>query len=86
MSDKDTPSQLQDRPTQQSQAHQQCMRSAPHEENGAAETMFEELILTPILCPPVPFGGIGKESGVKLSPGRREGWEKGVLKFDFASH
>lgn len=70
ISDRDTSSQLQEGPTHQGQAHQQCMRSPPNEKEGAAETMFEKLALTPILCPPVPCGGIGRESGIKP---RKEG-------------
>jgi len=45
------------------------------EEEGATETPCDELTLTPIPCPPVLLRGEGgRESGVKLSPGRREEW------------
>jgi len=33
------------------------VRSPPPEEEGAAETMCDELSLTPIPCPPVLLGG-----------------------------
>jgi len=38
---------------------------------------------------PVPLhcsGGGGREMGVKLSLGRREGWGEGVLRSGFISH
>jgi len=56
------------------------VRSPSPEEEGASETTCDELTITPIPCPPVPLrGGRGRETGVKLSPGRREGWGEGVL-------
>ena len=56
------------------------MRSPPPEEEGAAETMCDELTTTPIPHPPVLLWGEEVEkSGVKLSPGRREGWGEGVF-------
>ena len=64
------------------------VRSPPPEEEGAAETMCDELTQTPIPRPPAPLGGGGgrEKSGVKLSLGRREGWGEGVLRFSFISH
>ena len=51
------------------------VRSPPPEEEGAAETMCDELTTTPLPCPPPPLGGEEVEnSGVKLRLGRREGW------------
>ena len=57
------------------------VRSPPPEEEGAAETTCDELTATPVPRPPAPLGE-GEEvenSGVKLSPGRREGWGEGVF-------
>jgi len=51
------------------------VRSPPPEEEGAAETTCDELTTTPIPRPPVPLQGRKERNGVKLSPGRREGWE-----------
>ena len=60
------------------------MRSPPPEEEGAAETTCDELTATPIPHTPVLLGGRRQgKSGVKLSPGRREGWGEGVLRFGF---
>jgi len=57
------------------------VRSSPPEEEVAAETMCDELTITPIPCPPVLLWGEGgREMGVKLSPGRREGWGGRCLK------
>jgi len=50
------------------------VRSPPSEQEGAAETTCNELTITPIPC----SGGGGKETRVKLSPGRREGWGEDV--------
>ena len=58
---------------------------APKEE-GAAETTCDELTVNPIPCPPAPLGGLEENLGVKLCPGRREGWSEGVLRFGFISH
>jgi len=59
----------------------QSARSPPPEEEGAAETACDELTTTPIPRPPVLLRGEEVEnSGVKLSPGRTEGWAKGVFK------
>ena len=58
-----------------------------HEEEGTAETKCYRLTTTPIPHPPVPFQGEEVEkSGVKLSPGRREEWGEGVLRFGFISY
>jgi len=65
------------------------VRSPPPEEEGVAETTCDELTVTPTPCPPVLLGKGGqggRETGVKLSPGRREGWGEGVLRFSFISH
>jgi len=63
------------------------VRSPLPEEEGAAETTFE-LTITPIPCPPVPLWGRGggRETGMKLSLGRRERWGEGVLRSGFISH
>lgn len=42
--------------------------------------MYDELTATPVPHPPVLLGDRRQKSGVKLSPGRREGWEEGVLR------
>jgi len=62
----------------------QSVRNPPPGEERAAETMCDELTVTPIpLC---HGGGRGRKTGVKLSPGRREGWGAGVSRFGFISH
>ena len=62
------------------------VRSPAPEEEGVAETMCDELIVTPIPHPPVLLvGRRQRKSGVKLSLGRREGWGEGVLRFGFTS-
>ena len=66
---------------------EQSVRSPAPEEEGAAETMCDELTVTPIPRPPALLGGGGgRETRVKLSQGRREGWGEGVLRFGFISH
>jgi len=61
-------------------------RSPPPEEEGAAETVCDELNTTPIPRPPVPLGeGGSRETGMKLSPGRREEWREGDLRSSFIS-
>jgi len=65
------------------------VRSPPPEEEGAAETTCDELTVTPIPCPPVLLeagGGGGREPGVNLILGRKEGWGYGVLSCSFISH
>ena len=66
----------------------QSVRSPPPEEEGVAETTCDELTVIPIPRPPVPLGGEGggREIGVKLSPGRRNGWGEGVLRSGFIFH
>jgi len=60
------------------------VRSPPPEEEGTAETMCDELTTTPIPCPcELLEGRRWSKSAVKLSQGRREGWEEGVLKIWF---
>ena len=52
------------------------VRSPPPEGQGAAEKTCDELTITPIPHPPVltgTGGGGSRETGVKLSLGRREG-------------
>jgi len=63
------------------------VRSSPPEEEEAAQTTCDdELITTPIPHPLGYSGGGGRKSGVKLSWGRREGWERKVfLRFGFIS-
>jgi len=55
------------------------VRSPPLEEEGAAETMCDELTTTPMPHPPHRSGGEGRKTGVKLSLGRREGWRGTVF-------
>jgi len=55
------------------------------EEEEAAETTCDEPTAAPIPHPSVPLAGRRwRKSGVKLSPGRREG--EGVLRFSLISH
>jgi len=61
------------------------VRSPPLEEEGSAETTHDELTSTPISRPPCPSGGGGREMGVKLNLGIREGWREGVLRCGFIS-
>jgi len=63
----------------------ECEESSP-EGQGAAETTCDELTITPVPLRHLRGGGGGRETGVKLSPGRREGWGEGVLKSGFISH
>ena len=59
-------------------------RSPPPEDEEAAETMHDELTITPIPRSPCATGGGQRlKPGVKLSPGRWEGWGEGVLRVDF---
>jgi len=67
----------------QAGAGAECEESPPEEE-GVAETTCDELTTAPIPSPPVMLGGRRqRKSGVKLSPGRREGWGQGVFKIRF---
>ena len=50
------------------------MRSPPPEEDEAAETLCDELTITPIPCPPVLLaGGGGREIGSEVEPGKKQG-------------
>ena len=49
-------------------------RSPPPEDEEAAETTSDELTVTPIPRPLVPLRWGRLKPGVKLSPGRWEGW------------
>jgi len=51
------------------------VRSPPPEEEGVAETTCDDT-----------RGEEGENMGGKLSLGRREGWEEGVLRSGFISH
>ena len=61
------------------------MRSLPPEEEGEAEKTCE-VTVTPIPHAPESLEGGSREMGLKLSPGRREGWGEGVLRYSFISH
>jgi len=56
------------------------VRSPAREEERAAETTCDELSTTPIPFP-LTQGEEVEKLGVKLSPGRREGWGEVVLRF-----
>ena len=43
-----------------------------HEEEGAAETMCDELTTTPVPHPPAPLGG-GREIGSEVEPRKKGG-------------
>ena len=59
------------------------VRSPAPEEDGAAETMCDELTASPIpLC---RWGEEVEKTGSGVEPGRREGWGEGVLRFGFTS-
>jgi len=63
------------------------VRNPPPEEEGVEEKMYDEPSAIPIRSPPVSLGaGRGREMGVKLSLGRREGWGEGVLRSDLISY
>jgi len=49
------------------------VRSPPHEEEGAAETMCDELTITPIPHPPVPLGWRRQRNGIEAEPGKKGG-------------
>ena len=60
------------------------MSHPPPEDEGAAATMCDELIATPILHPTAPLSRRRQRKlGVKLSPGRRERLGGGDLRFSF---
>jgi len=57
------------------------------EEDGAAETAWDELTAAPTACPPeLLVGRRWRKSRVTFCLGRREGWGKGVLGFGSISH
>ena len=62
------------------------MMSPAPEEDEVAEITCDELTVNLIPRPLVLLGGLVENPGVKLCPGRREGWGKGVLRFGFISH
>jgi len=63
------------------------VRSPPLEGQGAVDTTCDELTTTLIPPPPALLEGTGgRETAVKLSVGRREGWGEGVSRSDFISH
>jgi len=62
------------------------VRSPPPEKEGVAEATCDELTTTPVSHLPALLRGGGRETGVKLSLGRREGWGEGVLRSGFNSH
>jgi len=49
------------------------VRSPPLEEEGAAETMCDELTVTPIPHPPAPLGGRRQRNGIEAEPGKKGG-------------
>jgi len=49
------------------------VRSLPPEGQGVAETMCDELTVTPIPCPPVPLGGRRERNGSEAEPGKKAG-------------
>jgi len=61
------------------------VRSPLPEKEGAAETC-DELTTTSIPCPLHRSGGGGRKTGMRLSPGSREGLGEGVLRFSFISY
>jgi len=66
---------------------EKSVRSPPPEQEGVTEAICAELTLTPISLSHCPFQGGGvRETGLKLSLGRREGWGEGVLRSGFISH
>jgi len=57
------------------------------EEECTTEATCDELTITLIPPPPVWLRGRRlRTSGVKFSPGRREGWMEGVIRVSFISH
>jgi len=49
------------------------VRSLPSEEEGAAETVCDELTVTPIHCPSAPLGGRRERNGSEAEPGKKGG-------------
>ena len=63
------------------------MRSLPPEEEGAAETMCDELTVTPIPCPPALLGGSRRETNRgEAESGKKGEVGEGVLRSGFISH
>ena len=58
------------------------MRSPPPEE-GAAETMCDELTVTPIPCPPAPLEGRRERNRSEAEPGKKGGVGQSVLRSGF---
>ena len=61
----------------------QSVSSPPPEEEGAAETMCDELTTTPIPRPPVLLRGEEVEAGSEVEPGNEGGVGGGVFKIWF---
>ena len=49
------------------------VRGPPPREEGAAETMCDELTTAPLPHPPVPLGGRRKRNGSAVEPGKKRG-------------
>jgi len=49
------------------------VRSPPSEEEGAAETTWDELTITPTPRPPVPLGGRRERNGSEVEPVKKGG-------------
>jgi len=47
------------------------VRSPPREEEGAAETTWDELIASPIPCPLSPLGGRRERNRSEVEPGKK---------------
>jgi len=62
------------------------VRSPPPEEEGAAETMCDELTAAPIPHLPAPFRGRRERNGSEAEPGKKGGVGEGVLRSGFISH
>jgi len=56
------------------------------EEEGAAETMCDELTVTPIPRPPVLLGGRRKRNGSEAEPGKKGGLGEDDLRSSFLSY
>jgi len=66
-------------------AGEECEESSPKEE-GAAETTWDELTVTPIPCPPVMLGGRRQRNKSEVEPGKKGGPGEGGLRSGFISH
>ena len=51
------------------------MTSPPSEEDEAAEIMCDEMTVNPIPVPLCHWGGVGRESGSEVVPGKKGGVE-----------